>query len=122
MSRSTPADLRLRQPVPNFGEAGKAAGAKPWMRCPGEPLHGVVVLPNPARRRTGASHPALPGLPGPVKLSPVIQDVELVGHGRAGLLEIANRPDEFGIFHVASRVIVEADCQDADVAALRGLD
>src|SRR5947209_2278674 len=38
-------------------------------------------------------------------LSPMIQNVELIGHGSARFFQVANGPRDFGILHVARRVI-----------------
>jgi hypothetical protein len=51
----------------------------------------------------------------------VIQNVELVGDWDASIQEFADRPDDVARRHVAARVIVFADNQDAGIMALHDL-
>jgi hypothetical protein len=51
----------------------------------------------------------------------VIQNVELVGDWDASILELADRPDDVAWRHVAARIIVFADNQDAGIMATHDL-
>lgn len=48
----------------------------------------------------------------------MVDNVQLIGRQRARQFEVADGPDDFGILHVARRIIVTADCQDARVLAV----
>lgn len=52
----------------------------------------------------------------------MVQDVKCVGQRNAGLLQIPQRPHDVAIFHVAFRIVIGADSEDAGMAAARGLD
>jgi hypothetical protein len=52
----------------------------------------------------------------------MIEDVEVIGDGNAGLLEITNSSHDVSVLHVARRVIIVSGNQDTVVFPLRALD
>jgi hypothetical protein len=56
-----------------------------------------------------------------VELSPVIQDVEFIGHWGAGLLEIPNGTHNLSVAHVTRWVVIEANRDDSRMVSVSGL-